>query len=1044
MTLQKAGKRLLRVLRYLGIGVVSLLLLLFLLPYLFPRTISDGIKTWTNNNINGKMNFSKVRLSFYDHFPSLTLTLHDFSLKGAPPYPNDTLAAAEEIAFGVNLRSVLFEHTVLVDEIYLDDARLNVQVDTNGNANYNILKTKEQKQQEQVNDSASASLKIRMIAIRRCHLTYHDRSIPMYLNADGFNYEGRGDLSNAVFDLASQLNIDALDFSFDGEEYLRDKKINAELLTQVNTNSLVLLFRKNDLRINKLKLAFTGDFSFLSNGYSMNFKAGADKISLYALVTALPPAYLKWLEQTDVKGEADLAFSLKGDYIASLNKKPDMHFDMNIRDGYVAYQKQSPASSLYFALHTRMPSLNTDSLGIDIDTFSFRMDQGYFDAQVHTLGLDSPLVKARVRMDMDLAKLQQATGFKTADLRGHFRLETDVNGPFRYHTDVKGNSVIDQVPVFTCNAAMSSGYFKMAQLPQGIRDISFNILASCKDGNYRHTNLRIDGLKATALNNFVQGHISVANLENYLMDAEIRSRVNLAQIREFLPMDSLTLSGQMALELTAKGPYAPEHKQFPKIGMKLDLQQGSVQTKYYPHPVSNIQLALQVSNTGGTAKEMQIAVAPLSFDFEGKPFVLQAQLADLSDLHYDITAKGELDIGKIYSVFVQDGLNVSGFAQMDLHFAGTQSDAMKKRFGKLNNSGTLLLRDIEIRELKYLPKPFVLREGRFRFRNDQCWFERFRAQYGSSDITLNGHLEHIINYALSDNASLKGSFDLKSHYLLVDEFMSSTAAADTAAADTSGVIVIPRNISMVFNAQAKTIAYDGLILQQFAGQMMIDSGQLRLNNTGFMMVGTSIALNASYRNTGTQKAWFDFSILAKEFDVHRAYKEVKLFHQMAPSAASAQGIISLDYKLRGRLDKNMSPVYPSLEGGGVLSVRNVKFKGFKLLNNASRESGKEGLKDPDVKNVDLKTTVAKNIITLEKVKIKMAGFRFRIEGQSDFDHHLKFKARLGLPPLGIIGIPMTITGTSDNPKVKVGKEESDPLEEKEDTEGPLPPPPAEP
>jgi len=32
---------------------------------------------------------------------------------------------------------------------------------------------------------------------------------------------------------------------------------------------------------------------------------------------------------------------------------------------------------------------------------------------------------------------------------------------------------------------------------------------------------------------------------------------------------------------------------------------------------------------------------------------------------------------------------------------------------------------------------------------------------------------------------------------------------------------------------------------------------------------------------------------------------------------------------------------------------------------------------------------------------------------------------LGLPPLGILGIPMTITGTQDNPKVKLGKQTED-------------------
>jgi AsmA protein len=53
------------------------------------------------------------------------------------------------------------------------------------------------------------------------------------------------------------------------------------------------------------------------------------------------------------------------------------------------------------------------------------------------------------------------------------------------------------------------------------------------------------------------------------------------------------------------------------------------------------------------------------------------------------------------------------------------------------------------------------------------------------------------------------------------------------------------------------------------------------------------------------------------------------------------------------------------------------------------------------------------------------GFRPRIEGQTTFDGQLNLKMRLGLPPLGIIGIPVKITGTQDDPIVKLGRRTQD-------------------
>jgi len=46
---------------------------------------------------------------------------------------------------------------------------------------------------------------------------------------------------------------------------------------------------------------------------------------------------------------------------------------------------------------------------------------------------------------------------------------------------------------------------------------------------------------------------------------------------------------------------------------------------------------------------------------------------------------------------------------------------------------------------------------------------------------------------------------------------------------------------------------------------------------------------------------------------------------------------------------------------------------------------------------------------------------------------LNIKMRLGLPPFGLFGIPITVTGTNNNPKVKVGKQGED-IEETKDTE----------
>jgi AsmA protein len=121
-----------------------------------------------------------------------------------------------------------------------------------------------------------------------------------------------------------------------------------------------------------------------------------------------------------------------------------------------------------------------------------------------------------------------------------------------------------------------------------------------------------------------------------------------------------------------------------------------------------------------------------------------------------------------------------------------------------------------------------------------------------------------------------------------------------------------------------------------------------------------------------------------------------------------------------------------LVGNGVVSVKDIKLYGMKMFNAVSKKTSKGAIKNPELSKVEIKSSIKNNIITLERFKFKFAGFRPRIEGTTSLDGRLNIKMRLGLPPLGIFGIPMTITGNKDNPKVKLGRQTED-LEETKDT-----------
>lgn len=888
------------------VTVLSILLLMFLLPILFPGKIAEEVKKFANERLDGQLNFSKAELSFFNHFPSLTLTLKDFKLNGSAPYRNETLVSAGEIAFGINVKSLIFDSTVKIDKIFLSNALMNVHVNKNGQANYNVYVSEDEKPSSK---DSNTSLKLEKIAIENSHLIYNDESVKMLVDAKGFNYIGKGDLDQAIFDIYTEAEIDSLNLTYDHKQYLQNKKVKADLITKINTNSLAFIFEQNNLKINKLPVEFTGKFDFLKNGYDMDFSIKSTDSRLNDFFTALPPEYVTWLEKTKVKGSTDIGLSLKGQYIASQNKSPDMNFNMKIRDGHIEYKNAPyPLSNIFLNFDTKIPALNPDNIQVSVDSLFFNVGKDYLKAIVKARGLKKPIIEANLQASLDLKKLDQAAGLQNMDL-----------------------------------------------------------------------------------------------------------------------------SGLLKMNIISKGVYNKEKSIFPVTKGTVLLKNAHIQTQYYPKPITHINLLASLFNGNGTFAQTQLIINPASFTFEGKPFFVQASFKNFDDVAYNLKAKGSVDLARVYKVFPVAGLDVKGFIKADVAFKGVQSDAVAGRYDKLKNSGTLELKNIRTQS-QYLPKPFVINQGVFKFAQDKMFFNHFLAAYGTSDFKMDGYLQNVINFVLSDREVLKGKFNLTSNYINVDEFTSGAtgqpttkedAKATTIATKETGVVVIPPNFDLQFTANAAKVDFQGLNLTQSHGNLSVNRGKLSLQNTGFSIIDCPVNMNATYLSETPARAAFDFKIKAEDFDIKRAYDEIKMFREMASAAEKAQGKVSLDYRVAGKLDGNMQPIYPSLKGAGVLSVRQVKMKGFRMFGAVSDKTHTDAIRNPDVSKVDIKTTIKNNIITIERFKFKFAGFRPRIEGTTSFDGKLNIKMRLGLPPLGIIGIPLTITGTKDAPKVKLGRKGED-------------------
>lgn len=1019
---------------YFIVGIIGILLLAMIsIPYFFKTQIESAVKDIANKNINGELQFTSIDLSFFTHFPSLTTSIHDVKLKGSAPFQDSLLLDVNEISLGVDVLS-LFKDKITLNKFIVSSGKINVFVDSTGAANYNIYTAASTTPTTDDDSNGDSQIAFKLLKLKDINLHYQDASIPMTIEAIGLDYEGRGDLSSSIFDLKTNAKIEAFTFIFDNEKYVDRKSINAQLITKINTNNLSFVFEKNDIIINKLPVRFKGEFAFLPNGYHLDFKLKSQESTLEELLSLVPQGYSEWLKDTKIKGSSEVFMDLEGDYIVEENKMPNLSLGMIINNGYLSYKDSKvPLSNLNTKIKVDLPQLSLDSLAIDLQQFDFNVANGYFKTEGKIKGIDPMQVRSTIHSSLDLGSLYQAVQWPDFSFAGQLELDAKIDGVYATDTLIYGirnkkEVYISSIPTFNIKNSLTNGYFKINALPAAIEKIAYSLEAIAVDNNIKNATISLRDLDIKALNNYIKGYAEIKDFQKMKVDANVQADINLGDIKQVYPLDSMDIAGNVFVNIISQGYMDLTKNIIPTTSATVTMKNGYYKSWAYPIPLEEINVETYINSQTGSLKDLNVQILPISFLLAGEPFFLHADFKNFNDINYVVRSKGKINLEPFYKIFALEGININGYVRTDLDLAGLQSDALKGKYNRLKNDGTLEIGNINV-NTELLPQAIQLKSGKFTFRREKLLVDRFLMEYGDNKISIKGAITNIINYLTTNKEVLKGKFELKSNKLNVNDFMAfNDHPSSSATATAKGVVLLPDHVDMDFIGQVNNVYYDQIRLKNFKGNLKLKSGQLALQNTGFELAGMKTNMNINYRPLNPNKAKFDFNVKADNFDIYRAYQEIPLFKEMVTSAKNMRGTVSMDYQLGGLLNDEMSPIMPSIQGKGSLTLDQIQFYNFKLLNTISKTTGKENLAKSDVKKVTINTSIKNNVMTIERTKMKMAGFRPRFEGQVTLDGKMNLGFRLGLPPWGIFGIPMRITGTSENFKIKLGKYKEDDLD----------------
>ena len=521
------------------------------------------------------------------------------------------------------------------------------------------------------------------------------------------------------------------------------------------------------------------------------------------------------------------------------------------------------------------------------------------------------------------------------------------------------------------------------------------------------------------------------------MDMDIKLNSNEISFKEILSLipaiyakdfDGLKTSGEATLAAYAKGSMVGDSI-MPEFDVNLNVKNAMFRYPSLPAGVDNINIAASVKTPGGSLDATTVIVNPFNLTLAGNPFSMTADVkTPISDLNFNVTAKGKLDLGKIKDVYPLEDMQLNGLINADMSLSGCMSYIQKELYDRIQASGNINLSNMKL-QMENIPD-VEIKKSTFSFTPRYLQLSETTVNIGTNDLTFDSQFENYIGFALK-GTTLKGSLNVKSNKFDLNDFMTgdTVVAEETVAADTTamGKIVIPDNIDFRMQVVMKEVLMNKMKFNNINGLLVVKNSKVDMQNLSLNTMGGSVVVNGSYATPENAAAALNAGFSLKEIGFAEAYRDLDMVQQMAPIFSGLKGNFSGSIKVNTTLDDNMSPVMNTLSGSGSLSTKDLSLSGVKAIDMVADIVKKPSLKETKVKNLNIEFTIADGRVNTKPFDLALGDYKMNLSGSTGLDQTIDYKGKITIPAsAGTVSqlgtVDMNIGGTFTSPKVSIDME----------------------
>lgn len=413
-----------------GITLGVILLLLLILPFAFQGKLAKLVKEEGNKMLNAQFDFRTLNISLLRNFPSASVSLEDFWLKGTGPFENDTLIQAGELTAAVNLFSLFGDGGYDISRIIVKDTRVHAIVLEDGRPNWDVMKpSPDAETPEDETAQETFRIKLQKLSVDNLSVVYDDRQGGVFADLSRLEADCSGDFGSdrTVVDL--KMETPSLTCRTGGIPLLNKVSLEADMDVDADLAGGKFTLRENMLRLNAIQLNLDGWLAQTKQGMDMDLRLNTNEVGFKELLSLIPAIYAKDFQDLKTDGKVTLNAFARGSMEGN-TKVPQFEVNLDVKDAMFRYPSlPAGVEKINISALVRNAGGPLDATEISVAPFDFVLAGNPFslNATVKT-PVSDPDFHLTARGKLDLGKVKKVYPLDDMQLNGLVQADLELGG----------------------------------------------------------------------------------------------------------------------------------------------------------------------------------------------------------------------------------------------------------------------------------------------------------------------------------------------------------------------------------------------------------------------------------------------------------------------------------------------------------------------------------------------------------------------------------------------------------------------------------------